>query len=80
MKQSERIQMIRGVSVQVDAESNGENIFHLSFIIFSLMFYGKKKGVAKSKKKKVTKYISYLKKAFLKSVNIEFIRNKLLLF
>lgn len=51
MKQSERIQMIRGVSVQVDAESNGENIFHLSFIIFSLMFYGKKKGVAKSKKK-----------------------------
>lgn len=52
MKQSERIQMIRGVSVQVDAESNGENIFHLSFIIFSLMFYGKKKGVAKSKKKK----------------------------
>lgn len=48
MKQSERIQMIRGVSVQVDAESNGENIFHLSFIIFSLMFYGKKKGVAKS--------------------------------
>lgn len=65
MKQSERIQMIRGVSVQVDAESNGENIFHLSFIIFSLMFYGKKKGVAKSKKK-VTKYISYLKKSFLK--------------
>lgn len=65
MKQSERIQMIRGVSVQVDAESNCENIFHLSFIIFSLMFYGKKKGVAKSKKK-VTKYISYLKKSFLK--------------
>lgn len=65
MKQSERIQMIRGVSVQVDAESNGENIFHLSFIIFSLMFYGKKKGVAKSKKKSDKIYFVF-KKSFLK--------------